>query len=247
MWFVGILLVLLLCFFILPKKESFPVGRSINKVMINVHNELRHKLHGPGYDLRYDSVLASRAQKWADWLATNVADTDDGWNGGHPPDYGGDELCRQFLGAPCASTCTKKNGEISCSRNGQNVCTFSNYKTRCIAYPDQAVHAWFNEIHEPEGKGVTCKDALYKGGNIIAINGTERAECGHFSQLAWKGAKKIGCGMAEGRVGTRGTRMYFVCNYDQGNVVDQDLTTFVKNLPDNCAPEKKGCPPLIPL
>jgi len=42
-------------------------------------------------------------------------------------------------------------------------------------------------------------------------------ECGHFTQMVWLGAKKIGCGIANCPGNTYST--FIVCNYDTGNII----------------------------
>jgi len=65
--------------------------------------------------------------------------------------------------------------------------------------PDAAITAWYDE-----------KDQY---------NGDFSSAAGHFSQLVWKGAKKVGCGQVDcaGKNGTPGK--FFTCNYDTGNVI----------------------------
>ena len=215
--------------------------------MLTLHNSVRRDVLGSGFDLRWDRGLESRARGWAKWLAANVAQTQGGWNGGHPGDYGGDALCRKYLGGNCGFGCETLGTRTKCFRDGQNVATFSNYSEPCIAHPESAVNAWYNEIHEPAGDREGCRSALYKSGSLSLTRDGAKFECGHFSQLLWKGAKKIGCGTAEARLPGGGSRIYHVCNYDQGNVIGKDKRYFVSNLPEACAPGSSRCPTEKPV
>ncbi|KAI5819033.1 CAP domain-containing protein [Pyronema omphalodes] len=68
--------------------------------------------------------------------------------------------------------------------------------------PAQAIKAWYdeNEMYS------------YAGGGFSSATG-------HFTQLVWKGAQKVGCAEVNcaGRGGTPGK--FFTCNYDVGNVL----------------------------
>jgi len=75
--------------------------------------------------------------------------------------------------------------------------------------PESAIKAWVDEESQYS----------YSAGQFDM--GT-----GHFTQVVWKGAKKVGCASYDcnGKGGTPGK--FFTCNYDTGNVVGQ----FVENV-----------------
>jgi hypothetical protein len=65
--------------------------------------------------------------------------------------------------------------------------------------PADAVNNWYNEC------------PLYPG---YCNKGQDLAKSGHYTQVMWKSARKVGCGISD--AGT-----YGVCNYDYGNMLDQ--------------------------
>ncbi|KAG0130217.1 CAP domain-containing protein [Tuber indicum] len=76
--------------------------------------------------------------------------------------------------------------------------------------PAAAIQAWYDEQSQYN----------YSAGQFSSATG-------HFTQMVWKGAKKVGCGIKEcnGANGTPGK--FLTCNYDTGNVIGQ----FVENVP----------------
>ncbi|KAF8242283.1 PR-1-like protein [Wilcoxina mikolae CBS 423.85] len=75
--------------------------------------------------------------------------------------------------------------------------------------PESAIAAWVNEEDQYS----------YSAGQFDMATG-------HFTQVVWKSAKKVGCASydCEGKGGTPGK--FFTCNYDTGNVVGE----FVQNV-----------------
>ena len=85
--------------------------------------------------------------------------------------------------------------------------------------PNEVVKAWYDE----------CSD----------YNGKFTEGTGHYTQLVWKGAKKVGCGVAGSNSGGIG-----VCWYDKGNILD--CPSSCKEDPSCCSFESgmiptKGC------
>ncbi|KAG0640411.1 CAP domain-containing protein [Tuber brumale] len=76
--------------------------------------------------------------------------------------------------------------------------------------PAAAIQAWYDEENQYD----------YAAGQFSSATG-------HFTQMIWKNAKRMGCGIKEcnGANGTPGK--FLTCNYDTGNVIGQ----FVENVP----------------
>lgn len=77
---------------------------------------------------------------------------------------------------------------------------------------EQVVEGWAAEIDcwtygrfmETDSCSQSCVDALHASG------------CGHYTQVVWRDAQRVGCGSA-----TCGNSQIWVCNYDTGNIVKQ--------------------------
>jgi len=93
--------------------------------------------------------------------------------------------------------CNKCVFEHSGSKFGENLA--AGYESAAAA-----IQAWYDE------------NSMYDYGSGDFSSGT-----GHFTQMVWKGAKKVGCAVTEcnGDNGTPGK--FLTCNYDTGNVIGQ--------------------------
>ena len=202
-----------------------PAKNTQQNDIIETHNKLREMAYGSKYPLEYDSKRAHRAQQWADWLAKRCES-----NGKHPGDYD-ERLCKKFLGSSCNAKCISNhhvNSKIICPHDGQNIATITTENTteNTTDYPKLAAETWYNEINELDYRDPnSCFMTLYRDGVFTAGNGNE---CGHFSQMMWKNAKKIGCGFSKCKLNNM-TRDYIVCNYDTGNI--NNLEVISDNLP----------------
>jgi pathogenesis-related protein 1 len=100
---------------------------------------------------------------------------------------------------------------------GENIAFKGSAPLRVEYAPEEAVESWFSEI-----------DCWEYG----TIRGTESCEpqcigdlnstgCGHFTQIAWRNSREVGCGYATCQDG-RFTNEVWVCNYDPpGNYIGQ--------------------------
>jgi len=64
--------------------------------------------------------------------------------------------------------------------------------------------------------------AWYDEGSQYSYSGGDFSEAtGHFTQVVWKGAKKVGCAQVncDGSSGTPG--VFLTCEYDQGNIIGE--------------------------
>jgi pathogenesis-related protein 1 len=72
--------------------------------------------------------------------------------------------------------------------------------TGAAATPEEAVNDWAAEARNYDYKNNSCS-----------------AVCGHYTQIVWRDAKEVGCGVAQNRL-----RQVWVCEYDPpGNYVGQ--------------------------
>lgn len=95
---------------------------------------------------------------------------------------------------------------------GENLAAFFSFGgggSGLIGSPEQVVTNWYNEIdcwtygtiRGTEVCDMACTSAMRSNG------------CGHYTQVAWRGTERVGCGVASCNNG--GSRIeYWVCNYD---------------------------------
>jgi pathogenesis-related protein 1 len=100
---------------------------------------------------------------------------------------------------------------------GENIASRGTTPFRVEYAPEEAVESWFAEIdcweygtiRGTESCDSACTDKLFASG------------CGHFTQIAWRNSRQVGCGYATCQDGPR-TNEVWVCNYDPpGNYVGQ--------------------------
>ncbi|PWW72626.1 PR-1-like protein [Tuber magnatum] len=96
-----------------------------------------------------------------------------------------------------AGVCSSCRFEHSNGPHGENLA--AGYSS-----PSAAIQAWYDE------------EKLYS-----YSSGGFSSETGHFTQMVWKSATKLGCAVkaCNGANGTPGT--FLTCNYDTGNVIGQ--------------------------
>jgi uncharacterized protein YkwD len=104
------------------------------------------------------------------------------------------------------------------SMYGENIATRGNKPLRVEYPPEDAVESWFSEIdcweygtiRGTESCDSACTDELNASG------------CGHFTQIAWRNSRALGCGYASCQDTQGFFREVWVCNYDPpGNYVGQ--------------------------
>ena len=136
-------------------------------------------------ELKIDPALQKRAQAWVDYLKDS-----DSCKMRHPGTTGNQSECRQYL-----------NGECGVSGDGQNIARQESSQQVDLQGPSAfnwAVDGWYDECQEYRDHGWNSKP-----GN----------ETGHYTQLMWKDATRIGCGAAN-----CGPNVVLVnCNYGADN------------------------------
>jgi hypothetical protein len=169
------------------------------KGITRFHNEARARVPAnPKLQaVSWDVAIAVLAQKYAEKLAMGCSD-----KLVHSLDA---DRCIEAASKPCKLPL------------GENLAAMgSTGGTSVPGSAKQAVDLWESEVNcytygrFQGGVNSTCTSACKDFGG-----------CGHYTQLAWRNTKKIGCGTASCTQGTT-KWSYWVCNYDPpGNFTDQ--------------------------
>ena len=149
-------------------------------------NELvqRHNCYRKGAglkELKVDSELERRSQEWVDYLAKNESCTMR-----HPGTTGNSNECIKYLDAECTNV----------AGDGQNIAWRESSQPIDMTSFNWAVDGWYDE----------CQG--YKD-NGWHRNPGSNPETGHYTQLMWNNATRIGCGAASCGENT----VLIACNY----------------------------------
>lgn len=142
-------------------------------------------------ELKVDPVLTKRSQDWVNYLAKNENCTMR-----HPGTTGNSSECQKYLNGAC--------GDIS--GDGQNIAWRESSQAVDIEGASAfnwAVDGWYDE----------CQGYKDHGWNR---NPGNNPETGHYTQLMWKNATRIGCGAARCGANT----VLVNCNYGANNNQD---------------------------
>jgi len=204
-------------------KESDP-QTNFNTDMLNITNYIR-KLwwNTDNYNLTLDDNLTDKAQAWACHLAHNVGAMQHG-----------------TYADPVPTGCPPTDGTIlsaSQMNHGQNI-AFNGCQGNCasqtLGTAKFAVKGWLIE----------CEDCDVSNSRRCTVTANPGKMVGHFTQLIWRSAKKLGVGRAiitEGNI----TKVFIVCNYDVGNVKrNKDYWYDETNMPEGTQITKL-CPGIV--
>ena len=139
-------------------------------------------------ELKVDPVLQKRSQAWVDYLAQNESCTMR-----HPGTTGNLSECGQYLNGSCQDVIS----------DGQNIAWRQSSQAIDMSGPSAfnwAVDGWYDE----------CQGYKDYGWDK---NPGNNPETGHYTQLMWKNATRIGCGAANCGPNT----ILVNCNYGADN------------------------------
>lgn len=197
-----------------PPKPSPQQFSSFEEEILHYHNKVREE--NGLTPLVWDKALQVKAQDWAKFLVErdqNGMCTIEGHNR-HP-------------GEGARATPKEKDtylpnnwGQNIYQGNGLEISPKGAILPKDPTSPLESVKAWYQE----------CKDytnKMDKQGVPVGWYNSEKP-IGHFTQLMWKDAKKLGCASfpCKGQIQYNGTQHdskghVYVCNYDKGNVAGQ--------------------------